>query len=63
MSVQNPVVNMGDYQKLLAIGLVIIASPFVHPLLVLLNGLLRILVPIGFVTMVLGVIVMVSEKT
>ncbi|MFC7046026.1 hypothetical protein ACFQH6_11915 [Halobacteriaceae archaeon GCM10025711] len=52
---------MESYQKLFAIGVVLLASPFIHPLLVLLNEFLTLVVPVGFVTIVLGAVVMISE--
>ncbi len=53
---------MEDYEKLLAIGTVILVSPFLHPFLVLLNDSLHLVVPIGFVTIILGAILLVSEN-
>jgi len=53
---------MEDYETLLAVGIVILVSPFIHPLLVMVNGFLPLMAPIGFLTIISGVIVMVSER-
>ncbi|MFC6731681.1 MULTISPECIES: hypothetical protein [unclassified Haladaptatus] len=53
---------MEPYEQLFAIGMVILIAPFIHPLLVVFADFLQVIVPIGFVTIFLGVLLRISEK-
>lgn len=53
---------MEDHEQLLVIGTVIMISPFIHPVLILINDFLLLVTLFGFVTIVLGILLMISER-